>query len=46
MLFSNDIELSLNGIKETLEKIYKLKPEFKKDFKLKLKGPLSDIKFY
>ena len=44
MLFSNDIELNLNGIEETLEKIYKLKPEFKNDFEIYLKKPVRDIK--
>ena len=43
MLFSNDIELNLNGIEETLEKIYKLKPEFKNDFELQLEKPVRDI---
>ena len=46
MLFSNDIELNLEGIEETLEKIYKLKPEFKNDYELQLKKPVEDIKFY
>ena len=46
MLFSNDIELNLDGIEKTLEKIYKLKPEFKNDYEFQLEKPVEDIKRY
>jgi len=46
MLFSEDIELNLDGIEETLEKIYKLKPEFKNDYELQLENQKLDIKRY
>ena len=46
MMFSNDIELDTNGVKQTLEKIYKLRPEFKEDYKLDLECQEYDIERY
>ena len=43
MMFSNDIELDTNGVKQTLEKIYKLRPEFKEDYKFDLERQEFDI---
>ena len=43
MMFSNDIELDVNGVKQTLEKIYKLRPEFKEDYKFDLERQEFDI---
>ena len=43
MMFSNDIELDVNGVKQTLEKIYKLRPEFKEDYKFNLEWQEFDI---
>jgi len=43
MMFSNDIELDSNGVKQTLEKIYKLRPEFKEDYKFDLERQEFDI---
>ena len=43
MMFSNDIELDTNGVKQTLEKIYKLRPEFKEDYKFDLECQILDI---
>ncbi len=46
MMFSNDIELDVNGVKQTLEKIYKLRPEFKEDYKFDLECKILDIIIY
>ena len=46
MMFSNDIELDVNGVKQTLEKIYKLRPEFKEDYKFDLECQEFDIIIY
>ena len=46
MMFSNDIELDVNGVEQTLEKIYKLRPEFKEDYKFDLECQILDIKIY
>ena len=46
MFFNNnyDIQLNENGVSETLEKIYKLKPDFKTNFKSELEKAEFDIK--
>ena len=46
MMFSKDIELSVNGVEQTLKKIYRLKPEFEKNFNSKLERAKYDIKKY
>ena len=48
MFFNNnyDIQLNENGVSETLEKIYKLKPDFKTNFKSELEKAECDIKRY
>ena len=46
MMFSKDIVLSENGVEQTMEKIYKLRPEFKEDYKFKLEWSKSDIERY
>ena len=48
MLFNNndEIQLNKNGVSQTLKKIYKLKPYFKKNFKSKLEKAKADIEDY
>ena len=43
---NNEIQLNENGVSETLEKIYKLKPDFKTNFKSELENAEYDIKRY
>lgn len=43
---NNDIQLNKNGVSETLEKIYKLNPDFKTNFKSELEKAEFDIKAY
>ena len=43
---NNDIQLNENGVSETLEKIYKLNPDFKTNFKSELEKAEFDIKAY
>ena len=43
---NNEIQLNENGVSETLEKIYKLKPDFKTKFKIELENAKYDIKGY
>ena len=43
MMFSNDVDLDVNGVEQTLEKIYKLRPEFKEDYKFDLERQEFDI---
>ena len=43
---NNEIQLNENGVSETLEKIYKLKPDFKTNFKSELEKAEYDIKRY
>ena len=48
MFFNNndEIELNKNGVSQTLEKIYKLKPDFKTNFKFELEKSKADIEEY
>ena len=48
MFFNNNngIQLNKNGVSETLEKIYKLNPDFKTNFKSELEKAEFDIKAY
>lgn len=46
MIFDEDAELNENEVEKTLERIYSLKPDFKKLFKSELEKALSDIKEY
>ena len=46
MMFSNDIDLDVNGVKQTLEKIYKLRPEFENDYGFSLNWAKFDIERY
>ena len=40
------MDLDVNGVKQTLEKIYKLRPEFKEDYKFDLECQEYDIEKY
>ena len=48
MFFNNndEIKLNKNGVSQTLEKIYKLKPDFKTNFKSELEKAKDDIENY
>ena len=46
MVFSNNIALDVNGVKQTLEKIYKLRPEFENDYGISLFWAEFDIETY
>ena len=48
MFFNNNngIQLNKNGVSETLEKIYKLNPDFKTNFKSELEKSKADIEEY